>query len=269
MIIPLTFLGNIFFGILGLVIGSFISAVSFRLPRGISIVSGRSICDQCERQLRWYDNIPFFSYLFLKGKCSACGKKISSRYPIIETLTAAVFIGTFYLYMFCTEGSFVCLLKDHLYILTLPFLLFVGSILITIVIIDFEKRIIPDELVFLLFSISFVTILLGSVEDIYIRLLCGFGSGSFLLLLNLCTRGRGMGLGDVKLAIPLGFLAGWPGSFIWLTGSFVIGGIISLVLLALGKAHFGNKIAFGPFMVVGFGMLIWLSPYLSKLFIFL
>src|SRR3989344_75443 len=83
--------------IIGLVVGSFVGALSYRLPRGISIIKGRSFCPNCRKQVFWYDNIPLLSFLIIGGKCRNCRKSISIRYPLIETLTAFVFLGIYFL----------------------------------------------------------------------------------------------------------------------------------------------------------------------------
>src|SRR3990172_8718504 len=127
------YINMIFFLILGLAVGSFLSAYTWRWPRGISIAKGRSICPKCKKQIAWYDNIPLFSYLILGGRCRNCHKKISLRYPLIEFSTAVLFILVVNLL-----GGFGKLG----FLLTTSYLL-LATILIAIFIIDFENQLIP------------------------------------------------------------------------------------------------------------------------------
>ena len=236
----------IFIAILGLIIGSFISAFTYRNPREISISDGRSRCPKCKREIAWYDNIPLLSYILLGGKCRNCGKKISLRYPAIEAGTAGVFLVV--ASQLGGEGG----------IGRLGFMLVVASILIAIFVIDLEHMIIPDSLVFILLGITFFYYILTSSYSPYTALLTGFLTSLLFLFLHLVTLGRGMGLGDVKLVIPLGMILGWPLAFVWLFLSFILGAVVGIILILSKKSSFGKHIAFGPFLVVGFFVaLLW------------
>ncbi len=216
--------------LLGLLIGSFISAITYRIPRGLGFVKGRSFCDNCKTNLRWYDNIPLFSFLLLGGKSNCCGQKISVRYPLIEVTTAIGFI-SLYLYSF----SFIY------------YLLFTISLVIFVI--DLEYQIIPDEL-------SWFILLLGLILNFsFVNIFAGFLFSLLLLILYLITAGRGMGLGDVKLAISLGVILGLKNGVTWIVTSFILGGIIASILLILKRAKLKTKIAFGPFLIFAF----WLT----------
>src|SRR3989339_190062 len=169
----------------GLLIGSFIGAVSYRLPKNLRFIKGRSFCDTCKKDLRWFDNIPAFSYLVLGGKSSCCGKKISIRYPLIEIASG---IGTVLIF-FWSQNLIFCLLF---------------FILLTIFVIDLENQIIPDEL-------------------------------SFLVLLS-------------GILYSFSFEKIFVGFFL----SFLTGGVIAFILLLIGKAKLKTKLAFGPFLIIGF-----------------
>ena len=238
--------------ILGLCVGSFVSALTYRAPRGISIAKGRSFCPHCKAKISWYDNIPLFSFLFLRGKCRNCGKKISLRYPFIE---GAIALGFLYIYSStCSLGSHevVCRWNESLGTINLAFLFFVFSLLVAIFVIDLERQIIPDNLVFILFSVTTLFLLLGLSQFFFVNFLTGFLAATFLLLLFLITKGKGMGLGDVKFAVFAGVFLGWPQSVTWLFASFLIGAFVGLALILLRKASFGKHIPFGPFLVVSF-----------------
>ena len=211
----------------GLVVGSFIGVVSYRLPRGLGFIKGRSFCDNCKKSLRWYDNIPAFSYLLLSGKSFCCSKKISIRYPLIEIASG---IGTVLIYLLSSNFIFIVLFY----------------LLLVVFIIDIENQIIPDTFSFLIF--------LGGLLYFfsYEKILAGFLLSSVILFVYIATKGRGMGLGDVKLTLGLGTWLGLSKGFTFLFTSFLIGGIIALLLLLLGRAKMKTKIAFGPFLIIGF-----------------
>jgi leader peptidase (prepilin peptidase)/N-methyltransferase len=257
----------------GLIVGSFLTAYTYRLPLGKLISKGRSVCPSCKKKIVWYDNIPLLSFLLLKGKCRKCGKKISARYPAIEMMTLLGFVGIYYLLNACGSTSplssnTICSWQSKLGVMGLPLMLLVFSIILMIFVIDLEKMIIPDELVFFGLILVFVCLLLFDPSSLYIHLLAGFGAGVFLLLLNILTRGKGMGLGDVKLALFIGSLLGWPLTIVWLFGAFLTGAIVGSILILTKKTAFGKQIAFGPYLILSLIItLIW-GDILLKMYLF-
>lgn len=223
-------------GVLGLSVGSFISAVTYRIPRGIGFVLGRSFCDRCKKELKWYDNLPLISFLLYCGASRCCEAKISIRYPLIEISSLLGAIVLFYFFPF--------------YQFVLYYVLFV--ILLVILVIDLEHQIIPDELTWLVLALGLFMVH-GSLIAV---LFPAFLFALLLLTLYLITSGKGMGLGDVKLAIPLGLILGLELGIYWLVTSFILGGIVASVLLILKRANLKTKIAFGPFLIVGFWIII-------------
>lgn len=214
--------------ILSLLIGSFVSAITYRIPRKIDFIYGRSFCDNCKMKLHWYDNIPLFSYIFYLGKSRCCNKKISFRYPLIEIATVVGFI--------------------FLYLSSLPpiyYILF--TLCIMIFVIDLEHQIIPDELSWAILLLAIVTSSF-LFTNIFAALLLSLS----ILFLHLITKGRGMGLGDVKLVLALGSWTGLEKGLYFLLYSFLTGGLFACILLILGKAKLKTKIAFGPFLLIGF-----------------
>lgn len=224
----------------GLALGSFLGAFTHRLPRKESFVEGRSRCPHCRAEIKWYDNIPLFSFLLLGGRCRSCGQKISVRYPLIELATALGIL-----------GIYILNLKSPI------FLILVLLLTISIFVIDLEKKIIPDELIFLGLGLTILALLLGWDDNFYLHFLGGFSSSFFLLLIHLVTKGKGMGLGDVKYALFAGTFLGWPGAISWLFLSFLTGAGVGVILILLGKARLGRHIPFGPFLAVSF-LLTWL-----------
>lgn len=255
---------GVFIFILGLIIGSFISAFTYRFPRGKSISHGRSECTNCKKTIRWYDNIPMLSYLFLRGKCRHCDKKISPRYPFIEIFTAFVFV-IFYIYRSQIHENLPWIPDDGIFQLTI--LGFIAFIVISIFIIDAEHQIIPDLLLYALWGVTIALMVLGGFSNIYHHISAGFLSALFLLLINLVTRGKGMGLGDVKLAIAFGTALGPVISVLWIFMGFIFGGVVATFLLLFGKAGMKDKVAFGPFLVLSFIVCVLFGQQLAEYFL--
>jgi len=224
----------IFVLLIGLVFGSFISALTWRIPRGIKIMDleARSICPKCKNEIKWYDNIPLLSFLFLRGRCRNCKKKIFIRYPLIELSTAFGFVGIFY---------FVTTVQGVIYLI-----LFV--ILFSIFIIDLEHQVIPDDLVHI--GILFSLFLISNSSVLISNLFAGFLSATLLLLIHLFTKGKGMGLGDVKFAVLGGLIVGLKLSLMWLFLAFLTGAVIGIILILAKKAGLKSQIAFGPFLIL-------------------
>lgn len=233
--------------VLGIVFGSFVTALSYRLANGIQFVKGRSFCPKCKNNIRWYDNIPLFSFLFLLGKCRSCKAKISFRYPLIELTSGVGFVVIAYYQSFVQNLS-LWSVNGFLQLL-LHLVLFV--ILLTIFVIDLEYQIIPDSLIYLGLFVSLIYKLLFSPETLLTSIFAGFVSGSILLLVHLITKGKGMGLGDVKFAVLGGMLVGFTLLPVWLMAAFLTGAVAGSILILVGRAKLKTKIAFGPFLVIG------------------
>jgi len=248
--------------LLGLVVGSFLAALTYRMPKNVSILRGRSKCPNCSAKIAWYDNIPLMSFLFLGGRCRSCKKKISVRYPLIEAGTAALFVFTFMASDAIGQNiGWLTLLPDYLFYLIIFILI---SISTSILIIDLEHQIIPDELVFGGLVGVIGLILLTGFPRLWENVLASAASGLFLLALHVFTRGRGMGLGDVKLALFLGLVLGLSASVIWIFGSFILGGAVAMALLLTGKAHLGQRIPFGPFLISAFLLVTFFGGTISR-----
>lgn len=238
---------------LGLIVGSFIGALAYRLPRGISIVSGyqgRSICPRCKSKIRWYDNIPILSFILLKGKCRDCKQSISVREPLIELTGGVVFALSFFNTL-------------------LPFYVFLilCSILLAIAVIDIENQIIPDELVWIGLGFLVFWYFVSNTSNLYLYLLVGLTAALFLLLVNLATHGKGMGMGDVKLAILIGACFSPKLGVVWLLVSFIVGSVIGIMLIALGRANMKAKVPFAPFLIIGFLIVSFFGNQLVQIFL--
>jgi len=225
-----------FLFLFGLTIGSFLTVVAHRLPRGESIVGGRSHCPACSAQIAAYDNVPVFSWLALRGRARCCGAPISPRYPLTELLTGLLYAAT------------ALVLWDDAAEVALG-LVFV-SVLVAITLTDLERRIIPNK-VLIAGAVAAVAIVAatdpGSLPE---RALAAAAAGGLLFAAALAYP-RGMGLGDVKLAATMGlFLGRAVGPAILV--ALLAGSLVGLAMIARhGAAARKQAIPFGPFLALG------------------
>jgi len=236
---------------LGAAIGSFLNVVIYRTVHGESWVKGRSKCESCLKQLKWYDNIPLLSYFMIRGKCRYCKTQLSLSHPVIELMTGTLFVWWFWM------GSIFFRLTLHPFSVIQPmFWLLVGLCLLVVFFADLRYMIIPDEAIV---TLTFITLLYritltlaGVMQPIdFVRTILGtLIITSFFFLLWKLTNGKGFGFGDVKFAIPFGLLLGWPNVFIGTFLAFVFGAIVGVGLLLGKKKSFGQALPFGPFLVI-------------------
>lgn len=233
----------LFLGVLGLVFGSFLTSLTYQTEKSDfswDKLWRRSKCPKCKHPLIWHDNIPLLSYVVLGGKCRACSKPISKRYPLIEVAGLVVFL-------FMAVGY----IRGTFDIWALPYFLFLATGLLAIAIVDLEHQIIPDKIVIPLVAIHLLVFIIFSLSPIlFVNLFWASIASVFFLALYFITGGRGMGLGDVKLAFLIGLIAGhyaWIAIFL----SFVIGAVVGIILILLHHASFGKPIPFGPFLILG------------------
>jgi leader peptidase (prepilin peptidase) / N-methyltransferase len=225
-----------FAAVMGAIFGSFLNVVAYRLPRGESLSRPRSRCPSCDTPIRPYDNVPVLSWLLLRGRCRACGVRISARYPLVEAGTAALCA-----LVVVAKGAD----QDALLGLVLVLLL------VPVTLIDLDHRIIPNKLMLIGAVVAPAIVLLVSPQDIAEHLIAGVAAGGFFLLAALAYP-RGMGMGDVKLAAVLGLFLGravGPAVFI----ALLAGTLVGAVVIARKGAVEGRKTAvpFGPFLALG------------------
>src|SRR4051794_29534516 len=219
----------------GLLIGSFLNVVAYRLPLGQSLVKPRSRCTSCEREVRPYDNVPVLSWLLLRGRCRFCSQKISARYPAIELLTALVF-GVVVL----TRGFDAGLLLD------LPF----AAMLIAVASIDLEYRIVPNKILLPMAVWGVGATAVIQPDFLPQALIAGAAAFVALLLAALAYPG-GMGMGDVKLAGVMGIYLGAAVAPALLV-AFLLGSIVGVaIMLRHGAAGRKKGVPFAPFMALG------------------
>ena len=233
------------FFILGSLWGSFSNVCIYRLPNNGNVAKGRSFCPNCKNKIRWFDNIPFFSYLFLKGKCRQCSKPISFQYFIVELLTAISFVLIFHIY----GVSITTLL-----------LLILSIFFIIIFFIDLKHFIIPNVLTFPLMIIGFLKSfdpnLNQTIFPNYINSLIGglFGYSIIWLIIFFYKKVRkkeGMGLGDAKLMAVIGFWFGWASIPFTIFISSAVALILVVPSLINRSRKMSSEIPFGPYIIIG------------------
>ena len=229
--------------IFGLLIGSFLNVVIVRVPAGRSVVRPRSACMSCEQPISERDNIPVLSWLLLRGRSRCCNEPISWRYPLVEAVTGVAFgalaawVGLSWL---------------------LPALLYLAAISIALTMIDLELFRLPNAIVLPSYPVAAVLLTVPALVEGEPRRLLGAAVAAVALyafyFLLLIVYPAGMGFGDVKLAGVLGLYLGWFGwefPVVATFAGFLLGGLVGLVLMILGRAGRKTQIPFGPYMIVG------------------
>ena len=233
------------FFILGSLWGSFSNVCIYRLPNSGNVAKGRSFCPDCKNKIKWFDNIPFFSYLFLKGKCRQCSKPISFQYLVVELLSAISFVIIFHLYGIS---------------ITTLLLLVLSIFFIIIFFIDLKHFIIPNVLTFPLMVIGFLKSfdpnLNQTIFPNYINSLIGglFGYSIIWLIIFFYKKVRkkeGMGLGDAKLMAVIGFWFGWISIPFTIFISSTVALILVIPSLINQSRKMSSEIPFGPYIIIG------------------
>jgi leader peptidase (prepilin peptidase)/N-methyltransferase len=226
-------------GLFGLLIGSFLNVVIYRLPIGQSLVSPPSRCRHCGYFLRWFDNIPVFSWAFLRARCRNCGTPVSWQYPLVEFITGALFVLVVWLTpigpLLATRLLLVC-------------------ILIVLFGIDLEHQILPNSITLPGIVIGLLLSLIAppGIKDAAIGALLGAGilygiAGAYYLW----RREEGMGMGDVKMLAMVGAFLGWKAVLVTLVLSSFSGAIIGVILLRVQGRDMKFALPFGTFLAIG------------------
>jgi leader peptidase (prepilin peptidase) / N-methyltransferase len=237
----------------GLIIGSFLNVVAYRLPRGESLATPGSHCPSCDAPIKPLDNIPLFSWLLLRGRCRGCSTPIARRYPLVEALTAALF------------AAVVAVHYDSTATLVLGIVLV--AFLVPIALIDAELRIIPNKLTL---PAAILAVVLGTALDPggeIERIVAGVAAGALLALPSLVNP-RGMGMGDAKLIAVLGLFLGRsvaPAFFV----ALIVGTAVGIGVIMRKGMMEGRKTAipFGPFLALGGVVAILAGDELVQLYL--
>ncbi|MFA6524289.1 MAG: prepilin peptidase [Candidatus Paceibacterota bacterium] len=241
----------IIFFVFGIVIGSFLNVVIFRYNVQRSF-GGRSGCMTCQNKLHWYELIPLFSFIAIKGRCLNCKTKISVQYPLVELITGIIFMGLF------LKFQDIFYMNTLVFAVTMAFYATMFSLLIVIAVYDLRHKIIPDTLVLVLGILAFLGMFLFSSFGFnpHIPSVLEFLTGIIVALpfaiIWLVSKGTWMGLGDAKLMLGLGWLLGLSRVLSGMVVAFWSGAIIGLFLLVFSKKHgMKSEIPFAPFLVLG------------------
>ncbi|MBV8618448.1 MAG: prepilin peptidase [Curvibacter sp.] len=258
-------------GLLGLVIGSFLNVVIYRLPRileaqwarecadlqgetagqpapSFNLMTPGSQCQACGHRIRWYENIPVLSFLFLRGHCSACGQSISWRYPLVEAVSAGLFAFCIHRWGLTPTAALWCLFS---------------SMLLAAALIDWDTTLLPDNLTLPLMWAGLIGAALGWTGVHLPDALWGAVGGYMSLWtvywgFKLLTGKEGMGFGDFKLFAALGAWFGWQALVPIILMSSVIGALIGIGMKFTSGLREGGYIPFGPFLAgAGFAALFW------------
>jgi leader peptidase (prepilin peptidase) / N-methyltransferase len=227
----------------GLLLGSFVSVVAHRLPRGESWVAGRSHCPGCGAQIAAYDNVPVLSYLMLRGRCRNCGERISPRYPLTEVGLGVLYVGTF-----------LALGDGDLGELALGLVL--CTLLVAITLTDLDRQVIPNKIVFAGAVAGVAIVAATHPASLDERVIAALGAGGFLFVVAVLYP-RGMGMGDVKLVAMMGIYLGRaiaPALLI----AFAAGAVVGIGLIARhGSEARKRAVPFGPFLAFGGVLALW------------
>ncbi len=235
--------------ILGLVVGSFLNAVIYRLHKKVSFLRGRSYCPWCKHDLSAKDLIPLISFLLLKGKCRYCQKKISWQYPLVEFATLVVFLLLFW--------QFGLTLEFFVYLIY-------ACILMIIFVYDLRYYLILDKvslpgigiavlLSFFILNISILNIIYG--------ILIG---GGFFLLQFYISKGKWIGGGDIRLGILMGAMLGFPSILVALFVAYVLGSVIGIFLIIRKKKKWGSQVPFGTFLSLATLLAFFFGEYVIE-----
>ncbi|MDD2646399.1 MAG: prepilin peptidase [Patescibacteria group bacterium] len=231
----------VFSFVIGLIMGSFLNCLIYRLYHKKSIL-GRSFCPRCSKKISWYDNVPVLSFFLLRRRCRSCRQKISWQYPLVELATGFLFLAAAYHQLASGSSDVVIyLLRDWLMIFALIFTF----------VYDLKFYIIEDTVLMPIAAvILFINLFLLKIYWLNI-VLAGLGAGLFFIVQYLITRGKGIGLGDFRIGILLGVYFGWPNILAAILASYLIGSLIGLALILTRQKKWASQVPLGPFLVIG------------------
>lgn len=217
----------------GIVIGSFLNVCIYRIPLSESIVKARSHCMSCGEQLKWYQLIPIFSYIALRGRCSNCKKQISIQYPLIETMNGVLYVLIFWVNGWNVTSVLYCLLTSALIVLS---------------VIDFRTFEIPYGINLFIFILGLIKLILDYKN--WLNHVIGFLAVSlFLYIILIITKGRGMGGGDIKLMAACGLLLGGKQIILAFLLGCILGSVIHLIRMKVSNTN--HVLALGPYLSAG------------------
>ena len=253
--------------VFGIAIGSFLNVVILRYDGehflfDAKAIGGRSHCMHCKATLRWFELVPVASFIIQGGRCRRCKARLAAQYPIVELLSGLIFV--------CVPLALAAgAAPDASFALGATLWVAAFEALLVMSVIDIRLGIIPDEINIFLLVLGILLALVPGWQGSAVlgRVIGALAAGAFFALLIAVTRGKGMGMGDLKLAIPLGLIFGWPDIVFVLAFSFVIGAVLGVIAVARGKNTMKGTLPFGPFLALGATtMFFWGAPMLNWYF---
>jgi len=254
---------TLIFFVVGLIIGSFLNVIIYRL-RLMESIAGRSYCPHCKHKISWYDNIPLLSFILLRAKCRTCKGDISWQYPLVEFLSGIIFL--------LVAKYFLIIGSVTTYWETL-FYLIIFSLLLVLLAYDWKFMEVPILIFWIILGTSTIYFiysdfigLQSGIDTISLRtisgLVGGFTAWIFFFSLVFFSKEKWMGWGDVYIGFLVGFILGWPNILIGLLLSFAIGAVYAIIAMLVGKKNMKSQIPFIPFLVVG----TMLTVFIYKIF---
>jgi leader peptidase (prepilin peptidase) / N-methyltransferase len=247
--------------LLGLLIGSFVNVVAFRVPRGESVMHPPSRCPACGAPIRPWHNVPVLGWLWLRGRCADCGTRIGFRYPLVELATGALFVAL---------GARMIQLN---LLSALPAYLYLAAAGLALTVIDLDERRLPNAIVLPSYPVLAVLLTFSAAwqGDWWALARAGIGAACLFGVFGLVTYAypAGMGLGDVKLAGVLGAALGYLSVSTLVIGAFagfLFGALVGVVLIAAGRGGRKTALPFGPFMIAGALFAVFWAPWLTGLY---
>lgn len=233
----------------GLLIGSFLNVLIYRIPKNENIAIVRSHCMKCNYQLRWYDLVPLFSWISLGGQCRQCKEEISVQYPLVEAANGVLYVVVFYHYGLSIESLLYCLLF---------------SALLALSVIDFRTYEIPVGFNYFILILGLIR-LLTDLQNWSTYCIGFLAVSGFLYLLILVSNGRYMGGGDMKLMAACGLLIGWKKIILAFFLGCILGSVIHLIRMKVSKQ--GHVLALGPYLAVGIAIaVLYGEPFITWYF---
>lgn len=230
----------------GMVIGSFLNVLIYRLPREMSVVRPRSHCPRCGALVAWYDNVPVLSFLLLRAKCRHCGARISWRYPLVELAAGALSVAALLRYGVTAVGAEAAVL---------------ALMLLPLAVIDLEHKLLPDVLTLPGIALGLIASGLGGLVPLRDAVIGGVIGGAVpyaTIVIYRRLRGvEGMGFGDVKFLAMIGAFLGWRGALLTLGLGACLGAIVGIGMIVAGKGRGDTELSFGTFLAVAAAVVLF------------
>ena len=251
--------------VFGLIFGSFLNVIIYRLKTRQNMVFGGSFCPECKNKLKWLDLVPILRFIFLRGRCRYCNKNISWQYPIVEILSGLIWVSIFY-QNFNNNFQFSIF---NFQSITFLYQIFIFSTLLIVAVYDFKWKIVPDKVIYPAIAIALIyNIFSPDNGGLWGALLTAVAAFLFFYLIFYFSKGKAMGMGDAKLAILIGLFLSPKMALMAFVLAFVIGAVSGIILMVFDRKTLKSQIALGPFVVIGATIAFFFSSIINNIIIF-